>query len=89
MEKGSLKVGLKDERGFVLTKDLGFTVEEESRVLSFDFYNSPDPAIGPALLFGDQVFLLKFWTKQNLEQGLRLLEGSIKAELERRGNGTK
>ncbi len=85
---GSMKVSVKDERGFVLSKDYGFTVEEENgKVLAFDLVEHPD--LGPTLLFGEQVFVLKFWDDKDLEKGLTLVSKAIELERERRRNETR
>lgn len=85
MSDGIMKVSLKDEKGMVLTKEHGFTIEENERVLAFDVHEHPE--LGLLLLFGDQVFALSFWSKENLEQGVKLLKDSLEKELERRNDG--
>lgn len=84
MVDGVMKVNLKDERGMVLTQEHGFTVEEQDKVLAFDLHQHPE--LGTMLLFGDQVFVLKFWDDEHLEKGMRLLEDGFKKEIERRKN---
>ena len=84
VRKGNAKVVVKDERGFVLTKDFGFTVEEENgKVLAFDLVNHPD--LGTTLLFGDQVFSLSFWSTEDLDRGLNIITEAVKREKARRG----
>lgn len=83
MSEGNLRVGVKDENGFVLTKDYGFTVEEENgKYLAFDLHDHPE--LGIMLLFGQQVFSLKFWSEEDLHRGLKMLNTGFTRELERR-----
>jgi len=85
---GSMKVAVKDERGFVLSQEYGFTVEEENgKVLAFDLVDHND--LGLSLLFGEQVFVLKFWDDEDLEKGLTLVNKALELERERRRNGTR
>ncbi len=80
-----MRVETKDERGMILSKEYGFTVEEENgKVLSFDLINHPD--LGITLLFGEQVFVLKFWDDDALSNGLSIVAQAITQELERRKN---
>ena len=87
MQEGKMKVEIKDDRGFLLSKEYGFTVQEESRVLAFDLYDNPD--IGPMLLFGDQVCALRFWRDEDLENGRRVVNAAIDMELRKRRDASK
>ena len=81
--RGVMSVAVKTERGFTLTRDYGFTVEEENgKVLAFDLLEHPD--LGITLLFGDQVFVLKFWDEGDLVSGLNIAALAFEKELERR-----
>ena len=81
--KGTMAVAVKTEKGYTLTNEYGFTVEEEDgSVLAFDLLEHPD--LGTALLFGCQVFALKFWNDEDLEKGLRIVTDAITSELDRR-----
>jgi hypothetical protein len=81
--KGTMNVGVKTERGVTLSKKYGFTIEEDhGKVLAFDTFNHPE--LGHTLLFGDQVFVLKFWDDADLEKGLALMQGALSYELARR-----
>lgn len=81
--KGVMSVAVKTEKGFTLTRDYGFTVEEENgKVLAFDLLEHPD--LGTTVLFGNQVFALKFWDEEDLHAGLRIISLAVKKELERR-----
>ncbi len=84
--KGKMNVEVQDETGMSLTKEHGFTVkEEEGKVLSFDKIERSD--YGTVLLFGDQVFFVKFWDDSDLKQALALTKEVFEGELERRKNG--
>jgi len=83
--KGKMKVVLKDVGGMLLTQEHGFTVqEEEGKVLSFDRIDRED--YGTVLLFGDQVYFVKFWDDKDLERALALTKEVFEGELERRKN---
>ncbi len=82
---GVMSVAVKTERGFTLTRDYGFTVEEENgRILAFDVLEHPD--LGITVLFGNQVFALKFWNDEDLHRGIETLSQAFKKELDRRKN---
>jgi hypothetical protein len=81
--KGVMSVAVKTERGFTLTRDYGFTVEEEDgKVLAFDLLEHPE--LGTTLLFGNQVFVLKFWDDNALSNGLNIMSLALEKEIERR-----
>lgn len=81
--KGVMAVAVKTEKGYTLTREYGFTVEEENgHVLAFDYLEHPD--LGIALLFGNQVFALKFWKEEDLARGLDMFTKAVAAERERR-----
>ncbi len=71
-----------DKDGIVLTKDFGFLVKEENNVLSFDRIDTPE--YGRVLLFGDQVFFLKFWDIEDLKKALSLAASTLSAEIQSR-----
>ena len=80
---GVMSVAVKTEKGFTLTRDYGFTVEEENgKILAFDLLVHPD--LGTTVLFGNQVFALKFWDEEDLHNGLKIVSKAINMELERR-----
>jgi len=82
---GKMNVGIKAENGMALTKEHGFTVTEEAnKVLSFDKIDRED--YGTVLLFGDQVYFVKFWDDADLERALALTKEVFEGELERRKN---
>ncbi len=81
--EGKMKVGVKTDKGITLTEEKGFTIEEsDGKVLAFDVADHPD--LGTALLFGNQIFALKFWDDEDLEKGLRIFSQAIEKEMERR-----
>ncbi len=80
---GVMSVAVKTEKGHTLTHEYGFTIEEEEgKVLSFDMLYHED--LGPTLLFGNQVFVLKFWDDADLQRGLDMFTAAVKMELARR-----
>jgi hypothetical protein len=80
---GVMSVATKTEKGFTLTKNYGFTiVEENGKVLAFDLLEHPE--LGVTLLFGNQVFVLKFWDDADLDKGSSILLSAIQKEKERR-----
>jgi hypothetical protein len=87
VQKGTMKVGLKNENGFTLTKEYGFTVQEENgSVLAFDLFEHPE--LGTMLLFGNQVFAMKFWSDEQLAKALNMISTSVVTEWKRRGINT-
>lgn len=82
-----MSVAVKTEKGFTLTRDYGFTVEEEDgKVLAFDLLVHPD--LGTTVLFGDQVFALKYWDEEDLQKGLQIISQAVEMELGRRKDAT-
>ncbi len=82
-----MTVAVKTEKGFTITQDHGFTVEEEDgKVLAFDLLNHPD--LGVTVLFGNQVFALKFWDDKDLHKGVDIISKAVNKELERRRDAT-
>ncbi len=83
MYKGNMKVALKDERGMRLTQEHGFTVEEEAgKVLAFDLIENEE--FGISLLFGNQIFFLKFWDTEDLDKAENIIKRAIFRERMRR-----
>ena len=81
--EATMSVAVKTEKGFTLTHEYGFTVEEENgKVLAFDLLVHPD--LGTTVLFGDQVFALKYWDEADLHKGLQIISQAVEMELERR-----
>ena len=83
--EGKINIKVEDEAGMALTKEHGFTVKEESnKVLSFDKIDRED--YGTVLLFGDQIYFVKFWDDEDLKRALALTKEVFEGELERRRN---
>ncbi len=85
MVKGNMKVQLKNEKGMALTQEHGFIVEEaDGKVLAFDLINTEEHGI--SLLFGNQIFFLKYWDKEDLDKAESVVKRAIHEErLRRRG----
>ena len=80
----NMNIAVKTERGYTLSRDYGFTIEEEDgKVLAFDILNHEE--LGTTLLFGNQVFALKFWDVKDLTKGLKIFTEAVESELKRRG----
>ncbi len=86
MAQGKAKVSLKTDRGLTLTKEHGFTVEEvDGKVLGFDLIETEE--YGTALLFGEQVFFLKFWDDTDLDKAESIVKRAIfKERIKRHGS---
>jgi len=85
MVEGTMKIELKDERGLTLTKEHGFTVEEaDGKLLAFDLVDTDD--YGKALLFGNQIFFLKFWDDEDLSKAECIIKRAIHEERLRRND---
>ena len=83
MVQGKVKVAVKTERGLTLTKEHGFTIEEvEGKVLGFDIMETED--YGTSLLFGEQIFFLKFWDDEDLDRAESIVRRAIFRERLRR-----
>jgi hypothetical protein len=83
--EGKIDIKIEDESGMALTREHGFTVKEESnKILSFDKIDRED--YGTVLLFGDQVYFVKFWDDEDIERALALTKEVFEGELERRRN---
>ncbi len=76
MVQGKVKVAVKTERGLTLTKEHGFTVEEvQGKVLGFDIMETDE--YGTSLLFGEQIFFLKFWDDADLDKAECIVQRAI------------
>jgi hypothetical protein len=83
MPIGNMRVKVKTERGITLTQDHGFTVEEvDGKVLAFDIIDHEEH--GTTLLFGDQVFFLKYWNDSDLGRAERIIKRAVFDERRRR-----
>lgn len=82
VHKGTMRVETKTEDGYTLTEEHGFTFQEESgRKLAFDIY---EHETGIALLFGEQVFFLGFWTDEQLDKAEKSFLKAVRKERKRR-----
>lgn len=76
MTQGKVKVTVKTDRGLQLTKEHGFTVEEaDGKVLGFDIMETEE--YGTSLLFGNQIFFLKFWDNEDLDKAESIVRRAI------------
>ncbi len=83
MVQGKVKVAVKTDRGLILTKEHGFTVEEaDGKVLGFDIMETEE--YGTSLLFGEQIFFLKFWDDTDLDRAESIVQRAIFRERLRR-----
>lgn len=81
--KGKMKVTLVNEKGFSITKEHGFVLEEtEGKPMPFDFVEHPE--YGNALLVDQEVFFLHFWKKEDLERLRNLINHAVDTELKER-----
>jgi len=82
--KGTYVVGDVDSDGNkVTTTEKGFTfTQERGEELGFDFYDVE--GAGTALLFGNQVFFLQYWTDEHLDRASTVFNQAIEKEKERR-----
>jgi hypothetical protein len=84
VRKGTYITGVKDEDGGdLITTEKGFTFQEETgQELAFDIHEIE--GAGTALLFGNQIFFLKFWTDEQLDKASEGFNAAIKKEKGRR-----
>ena len=81
--KGTMKVELRHDNGMTLTKEHGFTIEEEpGKVLSFDLIAHPE--YGYILLFANAVGLVTHWSTGQLEEARNIVNKAVDLELARR-----
>ncbi|MBD3261005.1 MAG: hypothetical protein GF334_04885 [Candidatus Altiarchaeales archaeon] len=80
--KGTYRQVVESEDGSSYVSEKGFTFEEaEGKELAFDVH---EHETGMAMLFGDQIFFLGFWTDEQLEKASNTFNEAIKKEIERR-----
>ncbi len=82
--KGTYITGEEDAEGNkIITTEKGFTFEEETgQKLAFDVHEVD--GVGTALLFGNQVFFLKFWTDEQLDKAFETFTHAVNKEREKR-----
>ena len=84
VSKGTYTTGEQDEEGNkMVTTERGFTFTEETgQELAFDV--SEVDGAGTALLFGNQVFFLSYWTDAQLDKALKEFSLAINKERAKR-----
>jgi len=81
--KGTYIQGIKHDDGSIVTTELGFTFQQEDgQELGFDVHEID--GAGTALLFGNQIFFLKYWTDEQLDKASKAFALAIKKEKEKR-----
>lgn len=81
-QKGTYREIIKEDDGSIHVTERGFTFQEEDgKELAFDVHEHPT---GMAMLFGDQIFFLGFWTDEQLEKASNAFNEAIRREKERR-----
>lgn len=83
--KGTYVSGTEQEDGTFVTTEQGFTfTQEDGRELGFDTHEID--GAGTALLFGDQIFFLKYWTDGQLDKAFEVFARAVKMEKEKRND---
>lgn len=81
--KGTYIEKVEHDDGTFVTTERGFTFQQENgRELAFDLHEID--GAGTALLFGDQIFFLKYWTDEQLDKASEVFTKAIKMEKEKR-----
>lgn len=82
LKKGTYVSGLKMEDQEIPLTEKGFIFEEsEGKPLAFDVH---EHSTGMALLFGEQIFFLGFWTDEQLDKASDAFNYAIDKEKRRR-----
>lgn len=85
VRKGTYRQVIEHDDGSVRISEKGFTFQEkEGQELSFDIH---EHSTGMAMLFGDQIFFLGFWTDEQLEKASNTFNEAISKEKQRRITG--
>ena len=83
--KGTYIEGIEQDDGTFITTELGFTFQQEDgQELAFDIHEID--GAGTALLFGDQIFFLKYWTEEQLDKASKVFAKAVKMEKEKRND---
>ncbi len=83
--KGTYITGVEHEDGSFVTTEQGFTFQQEDgQELAFDVHDIE--GTGTALLFGNQIFFLNYWTDEQLDKASSTFALAIKKEKERRND---
>ena len=81
--KGTYIEGIEHDDGTFITTEKGFTFQQEDgRELAFDIHEID--GAGTALLFGDQIFFLKYWTDEQLGRASEVFAKAVEMEKEKR-----
>jgi hypothetical protein len=81
--KGTYISGVETDEGTFVTTEQGFTFQQEDgRELAFDIHEID--GAGTALLFGDQIFFLKYWTDEQLDRASEVFAKAVEMEKEKR-----
>jgi len=81
--KGTYISGVETDEGSFVTTEQGFTFQQEDgRELAFDTHEID--GAGTALLFGDQIFFLKYWTDEQLDRASEVFAKAVATEKEKR-----
>ena len=81
--KGTYIAGVENDDGTIVTTERGFTFEQENgQKLGFDLHEID--GAGTALLFGNQIFFLSYWTDEQLDKASEVFASAIQKEKEKR-----
>jgi hypothetical protein len=83
--KGTYIQGIEHDDGSIVTTEQGFTFQQEDgEELAFDVHDIE--GAGTALLFGNQIFFLNYWTDEQLDKASEVFTLAIKKEKEKRND---
>jgi hypothetical protein len=83
--KGTYISGVETDEGTFVTTEQGFTFQQEDgQELAFDVHDIE--GAGTALLFGNQIFFLNYWTDEQLDKASSTFALAIKKEKEKRND---
>ena len=83
--KGTYISGVESEEGTIITTEKGFTfTQENGQELAFDLHDMDGP--GTALLFGNQIFFLSFWTDEQLDMASNVFAEAVRMEKGKRND---
>jgi hypothetical protein len=83
--KGTYIQGIEHDDGSIVTTEQGFTFQQEDgEELGFDVHEID--GAGTALLFGNQIFFLKYWTDEQLDKASEAFAKAVEIEKEKRND---
>jgi hypothetical protein len=83
--KGTYISGVETDEGTTVTTEKGFTFTQETgEELAFDVHDLDGP--GTALLFGNQIFFLSFWTDEQLDKASTAFAEAVRMEKGKRND---